>query len=934
MNSRPERKPPHSDWQTIMKLRKPGLTLSLLLTALLRLGAQSVTLIVDQIPIDDDSGKKEIHALLLDKTGFLWIGSQNGLARYDGYRVVSFPIADDAEGGLPVRGLCQDPEGRLWLATPRGLRRYDPTGGTVVRFRHDAERPGTISSDDLTCLHVAPAMPGRLWVASAAGTLDEIEMASGRVSRRLPAPGPYSRLRPGRIHTLGSDAVGVLWIGSETGLYRFLPIDDRLQPCSLPPAGTAPRKPAAVRAIFAESGSTGPLWLGSESSGLLRYLPAAGAWQHCQEAGDFARPADEDVRINAIAPFPGEAEDLLIGTATGLYRFKPASGRCSRVPLLIDGNFVQGGRVVQLIYLDPNGIYWIGSRDDGLFKWSALRKKFSSFLPFRETRPSPMANWVTSMQDLGNSEILLTTYGGGALFFDRQRSAFRPLLLDPGRPDRKLNRFITDSRFTRDGSLWFATGEGMARCSAAGRLQELHALSADKDEDILTFAFIQDSRGLIWIGTDRGLVRLDPVNGALRRFRHDHLDPQSLSSDRVNTVMEGPGGDIWVGSEDGLNLYRPREDRFTVFRNDSTDPAGLAGNQINFLLQDSRGRIWIGTDRGLDLVERKDGRIVFRHFRAPGDDPNQNLFRSLAEENSRRFWAGTSAGLARFDSDRGTFTFYDRRDGVEADGLHEVFFFMRGRDGEIFFGGRGGFTVFRPDEIALNHHPPPVIMTGFQGGGSGNADAQYPFFPLTPGRTLRVFTTGGQASLSLEFAALDFVRPEKNQYAYRLEGRDRDWIYQGTNRVVELQGLDVGVHMLYVKAANNEGVWNENGMALEIEVRLPFWRPWRIALLAGLLLAGAGFYLVWIRRQRRRWMAHAAIPENLDQFTKRFALSKREVEILHLLLAGKSNKEIEDELFIAMATVKNHVHNIFRKVKVNSRMQLMLRVQQEVKKSL
>jgi ligand-binding sensor domain-containing protein/DNA-binding CsgD family transcriptional regulator len=928
MNSRPGRKPFPAGGKTIMKLHKLGLTLSLLLTAFLRLGAQSVTLMVDQVPIENDPKKKEIHALLLDRAGFLWIGSQNGLARFDGYRVVSFPINEDTESGLPVRGLCQAPDGLLWLATPRGLRRYDPVEGTRASFRHEAGRPETISSDDLTCLHVAAAMPGRLWVASAAGTLDEIDMASGRVNRRLPAPGSFSRLHPGRIHALGSDAAGVLWIGAETGLYRFLPIDGRLLPWTLPPAEPALNNSAAVRAIFGDSRSPGNLWLGSETSGLLRYLPTAGAWQHCQEAGDFASPTDENVCINSIATFPGDAEDLLIGTATGLYRFKPASGRCFRVPLLIDGKFIQGGRFIRLIYLDANGIYWIGSRDDGLFKWSKLSKKFSRFRPFIENRPSPLANWVTSIQDFGGDEILVTTYGGGAMVFDRQSSAFRPLLLEPGRPERKLNRFITDTRYTRDGSLWFATGEGMARCSPSGRLQKLHVLSDDKNEDILAFTFIQDSRGLIWIGTDRGLLRLDPVNGALRRFRHDHLDPLSLSSDRVNTLMEGPEGDIWAGTEDGLNLYRPRADRFTVFKSAGGDPAGLAGSQVNFLLQDSQGRIWIGTDRGLDQVERKDGRIVFRHFRAPGDDPNQNLFRSLVEESANRFWTGTSAGLARFDSDRGTFTFYDRRDGVEAEGLNEIFFFKRGRDGEIYFGDRGGFTVFRPDEIALNRHPPPVVTTGFRIFNDRDEAAAGDLFAMG---SLPRSTTVNKL-LRIEFAALDFTRPEKNQYAYRLEGRDRDWIYQGTNRVVELQGLALGAHTLHVKAANNDGIWNENGESMIINVRLSFWERWRLPIMAVLFLAALAAGFLWLRRRSRR-LRDAAIPANIDQFTERFALSRREGEILRLLLAGKSNKEIENELFIAMATVKIHVHNIFRKVKVNSRMKLLLRVQQEAKKN-
>ena len=172
---------------------------------------------------------------------------------------------------------------------------------------------------------------------------------------------------------------------------------------------------------------------------------------------------------------------------------------------------------------------------------------------------------------------------------------------------------------------------GKARCSVTGRLQKLYAITADKAEaeTIVIFAFVLDRRGLIWIGTDRGLVRLDPGSGSLRRYRHDHLDPRSLSNDRVNTVLEGPYGAIWAGTDDGLNLYDPRADRFAVYKSDGNDPASLVSDQVNFLAQDSQGRTWVCTSGGLDLMERQGEKIVFRHYRVPGGDPGQNLFRTL-----------------------------------------------------------------------------------------------------------------------------------------------------------------------------------------------------------------------------------------------------------------------------------------------------------------
>jgi ligand-binding sensor domain-containing protein/DNA-binding CsgD family transcriptional regulator len=903
------------------------LWLFLLSGSWLCLRAQEVSLSVDRVAIDGPPPQKQINAVLLSSSGFLWIGSQGGLARYDGYRVIPFTIDGGGEEDLPVRSLGEGSDGRLWLATPRGLVRFDPDQGTTVRFRHKAGSADTIGSDDLTCLHVAAALPGRLWLASAAGTLDELDMTSGRIRRCFPGPGPAAAPRPGRIHALGSDPAGVLWIGAENGLFRYLPLDGRLLPCPLPPSEPASAKPADIRALTGAIGADGAMWLGSANSGLLRYLPVAGAWQHCQEAGVFASPDDANVAINAIAPYPGDEANLLLGTEAGLYRFEPASGRCRRVSQLIDGKFIQGGRVIQAIHRDRQGIYWIGSRDDGLFKWSLLRKKFSHYLPFAAAKPSPLANWVTFVLELANGDILVTTYGGGAFFFDRASGAFRPWVFDPGRPGRRLNSFVMDARLLRDGSLWLASGEGLVRCSAAARFQELFALTSDPSEDLLPFTFIQDRRGLIWIASDRGLVQLDPKSGALRRFRHDRLDPRSLSHDWVNAVLEEPDGAIWVATNDGLNLYLLGEDRFTVFKNDSADPAGLAGSQVNFLLRDGRDRLWAGTSAGLERIERKGERVVFHHYRAPGSDPNQNQFRSLVEDGNGRFWTGTSAGLASFDSERGTFVFYDRRDGVDAEGLNEAFVTVRSRDGEIFLGGRNGLTRFRPSEIAINLQPPPLVATGYRIYDSPADAATAGLLPTTP----QPRSVASQKVVHLEFAALDFTRSDKNQYAYRLDGRDRDWTYQGNQRVVVLEKLLPGSYTLRVKAANNEGVWNDNGIAWAIVVRRPFWVRWRFPILAAALLLLATAILLW-RRWRLRRLRRAAVPDNLDRVLEKFAISKREAEIVRLLLAGKSNKEIEAELFIAMATVKIHVHNIFRKVRVGNRLQLVLRLQQEAKK--
>jgi ligand-binding sensor domain-containing protein/DNA-binding CsgD family transcriptional regulator len=902
--------------QVRMKVKTFAFGLCLLLAGALRLGCQAVSLAVEPVIANAAPLQMGIQCVFLDHTGFLWVGCQNGLLRYDGYRVIpcSLDAAENRAGTDPsVRSICEGPDGKLWLATAQGLVRYDPANGASVRFRHDESRLDTLSADDITYLYLSPALPGRLWIATANGDLEQFDLANEKVTRSPVAGSP----RAGRIHVISGDPAGFLWIGASSGLYRFQPPDGRLQFCSPAYPVTGSKKSFSVTAIFRSESSPDTLWVGSDGAGLFRYFPAAGLWQRAAE-GEAAGILSSDIAIHAIESFPGEPQNILIGAENGMYHFDPRLGRSSRISMLYNMTDVQASQCTQVIYHDRRGTFWIGSCSNGLDKWVPRGKTFSRSKPYPNAVPSPLANWVTSMNELASGDILLTTYGGGALIFNRQAAVFRRLWLDPANPQRKLNSFITDSAVDGDGTLWFTTAEGFAHCSPSGRLQHLYRYAANGTDKtgLLVFTFCRDRSGYHWLATDQGLLRLDTDKDGLRRFRHDRQDQKSLSHDRVNAIL-ADGDTLWVGTDNGVNRLLPGGDAFSVFKSDPADPASLSSNLVTYIAHDGQGRIWICTANGLNLLRQDGGRVFFQRYLVPGNDSRQNSFLSVIEEDSRHFWLGSKAGLARFDPERGTFTFYDRQDGVEADGMNEAFFFFRSRDHEIFFGGRYGFTGFRPASFALNLYPPPLAVTELRIEQDLDGAAS--------------MRRTGRKNVRVELAALDFVRPEKNQYAYLLEGRDRDWTYQGTNRVVLLSGLPIGRYTLRVKAANNDGIWNETGIEIKIRVRLPFHEQYGIALLMAGLLAALAAAVFWRRRRARR-LRIAALPENLDLVLEKFAISKREAEIVRLLLAGKSNKEIEDQLFIAMATVKIHVHNIFQKVKVSNRLQLLLRIQQEAKK--
>jgi DNA-binding CsgD family transcriptional regulator len=320
-------------------------------------------------------------------------------------------------------------------------------------------------------------------------------------------------------------------------------------------------------------------------------------------------------------------------------------------------------------------------------------------------------------------------------------------------------------------------------------------------------------------------------------------------------------------------------------------------------------------------MERTGAGVRFQHYSAPGSTL-RNFIMGIVEDDEESLWISSAGGLSRFDMRTRTFTEYGGRDRVPA--LPLLYgSCLRLRSGEIFFGGAHGMVSFKPWLARPNRYVPSLAFTDFQvwrrtpaiGGAS----------PLPRSITLApdLVLPHDQNNLTFSFAALSYVHPEKNQYAYRLDGRDRSWLELGFDHTVTLDNLDPGRYRLQVRGSNNEGVWNEEGISLRLRIRPPFWRTgWFTALLALTFIA---LFLQWNRTRSRRLAARIRSEAAMEHYCDKFGISPREREIIQLLLKGKSNKEIEDALFISIGTVKNHVYSIFQKLDVKNRSQLLAR---------
>jgi ligand-binding sensor domain-containing protein/DNA-binding CsgD family transcriptional regulator len=525
------------------------------------------------------------------------------------------------------------------------------------------------------------------------------------------------------------------------------------------------------------------------------------------------------------------------------------------------------------------------------------------------------------------------------------------------------------------GTIWVGLKAGLDRFAAAtGRvtrfLEDPSGQGAASEKSVL--AILGDPRGRVWLGTEAGgLVRLDPGSGTLMRYRNDPRNPNSLSNNKVNALWADSAAPdvLWVGTHQGLNRFDTRTGRWVRYLNDPLEARSLSGSIITAIHGDRAGALWVGTRWGLNKLDRATGeceRYVARLEAPPGTSLNDNVVHCLLAGRDGTLWVGTDSGLNRFDPAKGEWRTFGQKDGLAgevicgiqedaagalwistnrglsrfdpataafknfglSDGLQGRSFnpgaSFRGTDGRLFFGGANGFNAFVPGEIAADPFVPPVAWTAFR---RNNRVVELP----QPLSTLRALTLPHKFPfVTFEFAALSFAAPEMNALVYRLEPRDGGWTPLDPDNSVSMSDLGAGRYTLRVKAANPDGVWNEQGIAIAIEVAAPFWRTWWFLLLLGAVLASGALSLASLRRRIKS--SSLAIGEDPEAMMEAYDLTSREKEILRLVLQGASNKDIERKLFISPSTVRNHIYNIYQKLGVRNRLELINRIARDARK--
>ncbi len=772
-------------------------------------GVQARTLQFQHLTIENGLSQSSAMKLVLDSKGFLWVGTYDGLNRYDGVDFSIYRTDPDniqSISDVNIRALYVDSKGVLWVGTKNGgLNRYNAEDDTFTRFLANENDPLSLPDNEVRA--VLEDEHGRLWVGTYDGLAIMNKSSQSFVTYRLFKDDSRGKTE---VLSLSDDVMAdSLLVGTSRGLYRLSPDSGAFERISLSSEEGDAYK---IQCLYLENKTI--LWVGTELHGLFKVDLANMQTTH----------ALDDL---AVWSFLKDRRGVLwVGTNKGLY----AKGELSGImdpeknsfsvftfdPM--DPRSLSNNDVLALLE-DRSGILWVGTYAGGLNKLSPKALAFRLYRHVSENPASLSGNEVSSISVDTDNILWVGTRNNGLNKVDRKNGKVTVFKHDPNDESSISQNEITAVFNDSMGRLWVGTADNGLNLVDKTTGTCVHyrndptnpaSLSQDK-----IWWITEGSEGFLWIGTSKGgMNRFNPTTGECKRYRHDPDNPNSISHDRVRNIYEGADGFLWIGTNAGLNRFDRKTETFEHWTHDPNNPSSISNNRVTPILEDGEGFLWIGTDDGLNRFDRKTEQ--FTRF-SPRDGLANSGIQGLLRDADGALWMSTFKGISRLDMRNGEVRNYSVKDGLQGIEFWMNAYFQDAT-GRMYFGGLNGLNSFDPEFIHVNSHEPPVVLTGCRVMNKPLPNSKAPWALET------IQLDYNDLVLSIDFAGLDFADPQKNQYAYKLEGFDREFVHVGNTHSATYTNLDPGRYVFTVRAANDDGVWNELGKSLTIVVTPPFWK--------------------------------------------------------------------------------------------------------------
>lgn len=850
----------------------------------------------------------QVNCFLKDSRGFVWVGTADGLNRFDGYsfRVFKHNPADSTSiADHFINSIFEDPEGYIWINTRKGFNIYDPSTESLNRNANQAAK--RLGLDDADFGRVLKTRSGDYWINHNKLGLLKYLSGSKKLLKTAYKPVVDQAGKPAPVITdFDEDEQGNLWIVHDDGLIARLDAhtNKRGFQSRLLKDRNLGRSPN--HRIFVDH--DGQPWVY-----IVKAVLGAFYFDTKQNQLLIASTAGPHFKLNnnaVSAIVQGPEGKIWIGTDHGGINIldKKTKSVSTLLSNPSDPRTISQNSILSL-YKDPTGMIWAGTFKKGfcsyhqnIFKFSLIRHlpAVPGSLPFEDVN-------VFTEDRKGN--IWLGTNGGGLIHYDRKNNSFRQYKNIPGNSNSLSNNVIVSMFLDKSDMLWIGTYFGGLNSFDGKTFTRYLHDPADSTSlvDDRVWEIFEDSQRRLWVGTlADGLDLLDRNTKKFRHYRR--LAPNSVRSDYISALLEDTNGDLWVGTANGIDVLKRNTGLFIHYQYTAGDSLGLSSDGVTSLALDSLGNIWVGTLEGINRYDRK--RNAFAWYDMKDGLPDNSVV-SVAVDNRQNLWLGTPKGLVNLHVTKRiggipvqfNVSTYNEIDGLQGRGFNENAA-LKLRSGELIFGGANGFSIFDPAQIWDESLRARVTLTDFQIFNKSIQPGEVlngkPILEKSISETDRIVLKHSQNVFSIEFAALNFLHPEKNKYLYTLEGFNNQWFEADETRKVTYTNLDPGTYVFKVKMKDG-GVSSER--RLELEILPPLWRTWWAYTIYVLLMIGTLMVARWVLLERQK------MNFELEQ-ERRHAQQMHELDLMKIRFFTNVSHEFRTPLTLMLTPLENLLKNI------------------------
>ncbi|QIL38050.1 response regulator [Pedobacter sp. HDW13] len=771
---------------------------------------QAQNLKFKHVSVEDGLSNSTIECIFQDHRGFIWFGTRDGLNKYDGGQITYYKHSNDTNSLSDnfIRCIFEDKNHTLWVGTSDGLNRFNAEQNNFTTYRTNEKN--VLTNNFITS--VKETSKGIL-VSTYGSGLNLLNVAKNSFSR-YPFKSTAKASRKDYINDLYSDTNGNIWMATDAGIHVL-----NLKSGISSPIDGLENK--VFRAIKKAADSS--FWLATEESGLIHYNPQNNLIKTYQHQETSKNSLGSDL-VRAIA-FDRQNNIWIGGINGGLDHLDPKTETFTHYQNEPGNAFSLSQRTVSALFIDRQENLWIGTHRGGVNLYSPQADKFK-LVRQEHNKNSLSYNDVKAFHEDRAGNIYIGTDGGGLDIYNKANKTFSHYRYNPFNASTIGADAVLDITESQNGTILIGTWAGglnlMRGDGTFTRFNHNPANSASISSDYVQKSF-EDSNKNIWIGTYYGGLNLfDLQTRQFKRIEKGRNGTQ-LIGNNVVSINEDHYKNLWIGTDDGgLNCYNLNTQVFThYFMGSGKRP------DLRVIFIDSKGNLWIG-QAGLYRFNRSQNKFELYTTKA---GLSTEFIKGITEDAKGNFWISTAKGLTQFNPQNHSYKKYNTGDGLQ--GLEfEANAYLKTKSGEMFFGGTNGFNSFLPDDIKTNKFIPPVYLTEFR-------IFNQQILPNIPGSVLEneisytkeIHLDYDQATISFRFASLNYVANENNNYAYKLEGEDENWINVGNAKQAFYTNLDPGTYTFNVRASNNDNVWNNTGTAVKIVISPPFWATWWFRLL-------------------------------------------------------------------------------------------------------